>query len=174
MNIHFFHSDPVINANFLDDVRVRKMMIENFQMMASALIRHNSPTEFLPVTKSNQPYRKSHENHPSTLWTGASRSNLLWLCTYTEALYNRYKRASGTAFELVLPNLENIRKGALNVPELGLTPFVNCARASSLRIDYTNEPDVHTAYLKYIQSRWQNDTIRLTWTGQLDIMEVMC
>lgn len=172
MNIHFFHADPVINANFLDDARVRKMMIENFQMMASALIRHNSPTEFLPVTKSGQPYRVSHPNHPSTLWTGASRSNLLWLCTYTEALYNRYKRAGGPAFELVLPNLENIRKGSLQLPDVGLTPFVNCAAAQSLGIDYKHIDDVHEAYAKYMRDRWANDTIKLTWTGIDSLVEV--
>lgn len=171
MNIHFFHPNPVTNANYLDDVRVRKMMVENLQMMAAALARHSVPDQFKPVSKSGKPYRISHANHPSTLWAGASRQNLLWLCDYTEALYDRYKRSGGQAFELVMPSLENVRKGALQLPDVGLTPFVNCAASDSLGINFKHLDDIHTAYLLYINSRWDLDTIKLTWTGLLDIPE---
>lgn len=165
MNIHFFNANPVVNANFLDDIRVRKMITENFQMLASALIRHNCPKEFLPLAKNGNAYRVSHAKHPSTLWVGDSRANLFWLCDYTEALYNRYKRSGGKAFDLVLPNLENVRKGAYYLPDIGLTPFVNCARAQKLGIDFTDVSDIHEAYFSYINARWDIDTIELTWTG---------
>lgn len=164
MNIHFFTSDPVLNANYLDDIRVRKMITENFQMLAAALHRHGF-TEYLPTNKQGKPYGNSHPKHPSTLWTGDSRSNFLWLCTYTEALYARYKRSGGEAFTNVLLNLKKVREGALNLPEKGLTEFANCARSKNLGIDHTNNPDVCNAYIEYMNDRWDLDTIKLTWTG---------
>jgi hypothetical protein len=143
MNIHFFHPDPTYNANYLDDVRARKMMVENLQMMSAALHRHGLPDQFKPLAKSGKPYRISHINHPSTIWSGNSRQNLLWLCDYTEALYNRYKRAGGQAFTDVLPNLERVREGALKLPDVGLTPFVNCAAAQSLNINFKRINNIH-------------------------------
>lgn len=169
MNIHFFHSDPVYNANYLDDSRRNKMMIENLQMMSAALHRHGVDDQFKPLAKSGKPYRISHQSHPSTLWVGQTRQNLLWLCDYTEALYNRYKRAGGQAFTDVLTNLERVREGALRLPDGGLTPFVNCAASQSLGIDFKHIKDIHEAYKLYIQARWTRDTIKLTWTGLLDI-----
>lgn len=164
MNIHFFHSDPVINARYLDNVRARKMITENMQMMAAALHRHGL-TEYLPLNKQGKPYRISHANHPSTLWAGDSRSNLLWLCTYTEALYDRYKRSGGKAFTNVPDNLKRVREGALKMSDEGLTPFVNCARSKDLGIDYTDVEDVFAAYFGYMNDRWDMDTIKLEWTG---------
>lgn len=164
MNIHFFHPDPTTNANYLDDKRLIKMITENLQMMAAALHRHGL-TDHLPLNKQGKPYRISHPHHPSTIWTGDSRSNLLWLCTYTEALYSRYKRAGGQAFTNVPDNLVRVREGALRMPDEGLTEFVNCARSKDLGIDYTDVEDVFTAYQLYMGSRWEMDTIKLTWTG---------
>lgn len=165
MNIHFFDKNPMLNANYLDDVRVRKMITENFQMIASAFYRHNLPTSFMPLNKLNLPYGNSHPKHPSTLWTGDSRSNLIWLCDYTEALYNRYLRSGRTAHKAVPYNLKLARSGALEIPDVGLTPFVNCARSKELGIDYTREKDVHKAYFQYMNDRWDRDKIKLTWSG---------
>lgn len=165
MNIHFFNPDPVLNAKYLDNVRARKMTLENMQMMSAALDRHGVDDCFKPLTKSGTPYRVSHSNHPSTLWVGDSRSNLLWLCDYTEALYERYKRSGGKAYTSVMPNLKRVRQGALKLPDKGLTEFVNCARHKELGIDYTWMEDVNKAYLNYINDRWDVDTIKLTWTG---------
>jgi hypothetical protein len=165
MNIHFFNSDPVINATYLDDVRVRKMIVENLQMMSAALHRHNLDDQFKPVAKSGKPYRISHQNHPSTIWSGNSRQNLLWLCDYTEALYMRYKRSGGQAFTDVPTNLQNVRRGATQLPDVGLTPFVNCAASESLGLNFKHLDDVHEAYKLYMFGRWSRDTIKLSWTG---------
>lgn len=165
MNIHFFHPDPTINARYLDNVRARKMMTENLQMMASALRRHEVDPQLLPLNNQGKVYGNSHPNHPSTIWAGDSRTNLLWLCDYTEALYARYKRAGGKAYMSVPFNLQRVREGALRLPDKGLTPFVNCARSKDLGIDYTDVEDVFTAYKLYLGDRWERDTITLTWSG---------
>lgn len=164
MNIHFFHPDPIINANYLDDRRLIKMITENFQMLAAALHRHGL-TEYLPFNKQGKPYGNSHPFHPSTLWSGDSRSNFLWLIDYSEALYNRYKRSGGKAFTHVPDNLQRVREGALKLPEKGLTPFVNCARSKDLGLDFTHVEDVFEAYKMYMDKRWELDTIELKWSG---------
>lgn len=164
MNIHFFHPDPTINANYLDDARARKMIVENLQMMASALHRHGL-TDYLPLNKQGKSYRTSHSKHPSTLWAGDSRSNLLWLCTYTEALYSRYKRSGGLAYTNVPDNLKRVREGALRMSDTGLTSFVNCARSKALNLDFTWMENVHEAYEIYMENRWLTDTIKLKWSG---------
>ena len=148
------------------------MITENFQMMSAALHRHEVDDQFKPIAKSGKPYRISHANHPSTIWAGSSSQNLLWLCDYTGALYNRYKRSGGQAFTLAVSNLENVRKGALQLPDIGLTPFVNCAAAKSLGIDYKHIDDVFEAYKLYMADRWARDTIKLTWTGIDSLVEV--
>lgn len=163
MNIHFFTSDPVDNAKYLDNIRARKMLTENFQMLAAALYRHRL-VEYLPLNKQGKPYGNSHPNHPSTTWVGESRSNFLWLCDYTEALYDRYKRSGGLAFTNVPSNLLNVRDGSLKLLDKGLTPFVNCARSKDLGIDYTDIPDVFEAYRLYMSARWAVDKIKLTWS----------
>lgn len=165
MNIHFFTNDPVDNAKYLDDTRARKLLVENLQMLATALIVNNVTSEYLPLTNNGVPFKISHPKHPSTLWTCSSRSNMLWLCDYTEALYNRYKRSGGKAFLSVPFNLARIRKGAEFVPDKGITVKPNCARSKELGIDHTNNPDIHDAYFAYMNDRWDIDTIKLTWTG---------
>lgn len=165
MNIHFFHSDPVINATFLDDIRARKMILENLQMMSSALHKNGIDDQFKPLTKQGSPFRVTHINHPSTIWASSSRANLLWLCDYTEALYERYRRSGGTAYKNVPDNLQRVRYGALRISEERLTEFVNCARSKDLGIDYTHVSDIHKAYFGYMNDRWDMDTIKLTWSG---------
>jgi len=165
MNIHFFHSDPVVNARYLDDRRRNKMILENLQMMATALHVRGIDDQFKPLTNSGKVYRKTHENHPSNKWCRESRSNLLWLCDYTEALYDRYKRSGGKAYLSVPFNLQRVREGALKLPEKGLTKFVNCARSKDLGIDYTDVEDIFSAYQNYMADRWELDTIKLEWTG---------
>ena len=164
MNIHFFHSDPVINARYLDDIRLRKMITENMQMIATTFHVLNLP-EYIPLNKQLKPYRSSHVNHPSTVWVRKSKANLLWLCDYTEAMYARYKRSGGQAFTNIPDNLKKAREGALKLPDVGLTKFANCARHKDLGIDYTWMEDAHIAYQSYMADRWEMDTIKLTWTG---------
>lgn len=164
MNIHFFTSDPITNANYLDDRRRNKMIVENLQMMSAALDRHGLD-EFKPLAKSGNPYRVTHPRHTSTLWAGDSRSNLLWLCDYTEALYARYRRSGGQSYTNVPDNLARVREGALRMPEKGLTEFVNCARSKALELDFTWMENVHQAYKAYMENRWFMDTIELKWSG---------
>ncbi len=62
-------------------------------------------------------------------------------------------------------NLKKVREAITKLKDVGLTPFVNCARANDLGIDFTDINNVHEAYFAYINARWDMDTISLTWSG---------
>ena len=48
-------------------------------------------------------------------------------------------------------------------PSEDLTPFVNCARNLERGVDYSDVDDVHQAYRMYMNDRWKENNITLTW-----------
>jgi len=48
-------------------------------------------------------------------------------------------------------------------PSEDLTPFANCARNLERGVDYSEHPDVHQAYRMYMNDRWKENNITLTW-----------
>ena len=48
-------------------------------------------------------------------------------------------------------------------PSEGLTPFANCARNLERGVDYSDVDDVHQAYRMYMNDRWKENNITLTW-----------
>jgi acyl carrier protein phosphodiesterase len=48
-------------------------------------------------------------------------------------------------------------------PSEDLTPFANCARNLERGVDYSEHPDVHEAYRMYMNDRWKENNITLTW-----------
>lgn len=41
------------------------------------------------------PYRSTHKNHPSRLWTGASYDNFQWVIAHAHAIFDEYKARYG-------------------------------------------------------------------------------
>ena len=48
-------------------------------------------------------------------------------------------------------------------PSEDLTPFANCARNLERGVDYSDVDDVHQAYRMYMNDRWKENNITLTW-----------
>lgn len=167
MNIHVFNFDPVQNAKILDDNRLKKMIIENFQMITEALAHHGCPDSLLPIRKNGLLYKygSNHKNHPSNIWLRQSRSNFNWLVDYTQAMWDRYQRIPYKGNENVPFNLHRVRKGSKYIPEGELTDFANCAAKKESDIDYTNLKDIRLAYHLYMNDRWDNDKSQPTWRG---------
>jgi hypothetical protein len=153
MNIFATDEDPVKAAEALDDKRMVRMILESCQMLSTAVRQHCETPD--PLV-----YKPTHVNHPCTIWTRASAENYRWLLTYTRALIERYKRtyARDHKCETLLPVLSQY---AALLPDLGLTPFANCARSTERGIDYTHLP-VHDAYRQYLKARWKQDKRRPT------------
>jgi len=83
MNIFYVNQDPVIAAQQLVDKHVVKMPLETAQMLCSAF------------SQGEAPYRRTHYNHPSTVWSRASYDNYMWLVAHGLALCDEYNYRYG-------------------------------------------------------------------------------
>lgn len=95
MNIFFTSSDPVEAAQNLCSAHVLKMSIESMQMLATNAILCGATEDQLPLTKSGSIVKKTHQNHPSTVWARQSRSNYRWLARHAKAICAEYTKAYG-------------------------------------------------------------------------------
>jgi hypothetical protein len=83
MNIFFLHLSPSECAKMHVDKHVVKMILESTQLLCSA--HHVYPNlEYKP------PYKLTHKNHPSSIWTRQSTSNYLWLVELALELCKEY------------------------------------------------------------------------------------
>jgi len=84
MNIFYLNSDPERAAQLQYNKHVVKMILESAQLLCSAHIMLDSEIDV--------PYKLTHKNHPSAVWTRQSRSNYAWLYFHMMALGKEYKK----------------------------------------------------------------------------------
>ena len=83
MNIFFLDIDPTKCAQYHLDKHVVKMIIETAQMLYSV---HWVFEKDLPEGS----YRKTHVNHPCSVWARQSNQNYKWLCLLGIELCREY------------------------------------------------------------------------------------
>lgn len=191
MNIFAFDKCPMQSALWLDDIRKNKMILESAQMLSTAVrlligtpievrVKHGSGVRLkqhwlLPEEDINEIgesvtlfsnlfsdsiYKVAYANHPCTIWARQSRGNFKWLLSHMSHLFLQ-KHGDHRSARLI-PMLE---KYADEIPftEEGLTEFANCARNQERGVDYSHYKDVHEAYRLYMNDRWKERNITLTW-----------
>lgn len=84
MNIFALHEDPNIAATQHCDSHVVKMILESAQMLCTAM------HDLRPGNGHVIPYRKTHGNHPCTMWVKRSRKNFEWLVQLGLALSDEH------------------------------------------------------------------------------------
>lgn len=156
MNIFFTSNCPVECAKNLDDKRVNKMCLETAQLLSTA-IRLNGYT-------GSEAYKMTHRNHPSNVWVRTTRSNYKWLIEHFKALGEEFYKRRGKRHKS-LELLPVFEKYANLIPEGDLTPFANCAANLSKGISYKHIQDTTTAYMLYLNSRWETDKLTPKWYG---------
>ena len=57
MNIFILDEDPITSAKFYCDKHVPKMVVELYQQLGSAVIRHGATPDMMPLTKKRTPLR---------------------------------------------------------------------------------------------------------------------
>lgn len=87
MNIFFLHSDPKKCAQYHCDKHVVKMILESAQMLCTA---HHCFDSKIPNL-----YKKTHVNHPSSVWVRESKSHYKWLYNLFVELCEEYKYRYG-------------------------------------------------------------------------------
>ena len=85
MNIFILDSDPELAAQQQCDKHCVKMILESNQLLCTAFWMQGIEA----------PYKKTHYNHPSSVWARESRGNFDWLLKHTAALFCEYTKRYG-------------------------------------------------------------------------------
>jgi hypothetical protein len=111
MNIFFVHEDPILSAQDLVNSHVVKMITESNQMLSTA--HHVCPSSDYDFLK-DKIYKKTHTNHPSSIWTRECSLNYVWLIKHTKALCKEYtarygrRHAGEDKVDLLAKHLPNV------------------------------------------------------------------
>jgi hypothetical protein len=132
MNIFYLDRDPETCAQYHCDKHVVKMILETAQLLCA--------TQWLCGTEA--PYRLTHKNHPSTIWTRQSIHNYRWLCELGIQLSLEYTLRYGKVHK----SQDIIQWCIDNEPQLPDTPFVDPPQAMP---DYCKLDNTVEAYRKY-------------------------
>tara|TARA_R110002167_G_scaffold243200_1_gene448767 strand:+ start:91 stop:639 length:549 start_codon:yes stop_codon:yes gene_type:complete len=92
MNIFAIDNSPIKSGRQLFDKHNVKQILESFQMLGSAVIRHGATPEEMPLTSKGTPLKGGYRSHPSTLWAGENYSNFIWLCAHAIEMSREYTR----------------------------------------------------------------------------------
>ena len=114
MNIFVLSTDPVQAAKWHCDKHCIKMILEASQILCSVF----------HLQGITAPYRLTHRNHPSNIWTRSAAGNFLWCLAHAKALCKEYTARYGKIHksEEVLKWIEN-NYSQLTFPQIEMTPF---------------------------------------------------
>lgn len=165
MNIFCTSESALVSALWLDDIRARKMILENAQML-SACVHHYA--RYIPGYRADLFYKLTHSNHPCSLWIKESIQNTAWLILHSHYLNILYKiysekdHKSHNTIEVIEIFLSNaLDQGSL--PEKfalsPMTPFANCTPFKH----YLDTRSIHAKYQAYMIQKWEEDEKSPTW-----------
>jgi hypothetical protein len=149
MNIFVTSSNPIKCAKFLDNKRVVKMCLETAQMLSTALYFHGY--------NKNDIYKKTHVNHPCTIWARENKSNFKWLLKHFKALCDEYTLRYNKVHKSY--RLFNVFNNNINLlPNGAITKFANCAANKNFNLNFKHL-STFDAYRLYLDERFKNDKI---------------
>ena len=125
MNIFVLDENPILAGKMYCDKHVPKMVVELYQQLGSAVIRHGATPDMMPLTKAGTPLRGGYHNHPATRWVGDSRANFLWASYHAAVLCEEYNKRFAKEHFCEL-GLEQLYTLSHLIPEGDLTPFALC------------------------------------------------
>lgn len=175
MNIFVTSDCPQLSAQYLDNRRVIKMILESAQMLSNAVIARQLISKYtfssIVTKKPKLAYysgmvrlpAQTHVKHPCSVWVMQSRSNYLWLLEHFNALCAEYTVRFGKvhAYQKLY---KTYKEFSLYMSDRGLTPFANCARNLPLGVDFTHIKDTTKAYKMYLMRCWELDKREPKWS----------
>lgn len=175
MNIFVTNTCPVKSAQYLDNKRVVKMILESVQMLCTALAEYDmlDSYEYSTIKSKrvkkiyylglNRMYTPTHKNHPCNVWVRQSSSNWQWLFDHGMALCNEYTRRYGKIHKSE-SILHIIKEFSSKLPQGPLTAFANCAAHNGLGLDFKSIQPTTEAYKQYLTKRWETDKLKPVWS----------
>lgn len=85
MNVFYLSKCPIQAAQRQCDKHVVKMVLETAQLLSTA---HH-------ISGTGGPYKVTHKNHPSAVWSREATGNYRWLYAHFEALSHEYTKRYG-------------------------------------------------------------------------------
>jgi hypothetical protein len=83
MNIFVLDSNPALAARMLADKHVPKMLLESAQLLCS------------PFEPGQAPYKRTHYNHPCSVWVRESYGNYSWLLDHAYSISDEFLKRFG-------------------------------------------------------------------------------
>ena len=114
MNIFYLDSDPKIAASYHNDVHVIKMLLECAQLLCTAQVYFGNEDKAL--------YRKTHVNHPCSIWIRESADNYRWLYELFINLEREYEARYGKTHMSYRKLRDVVMIPPPEIPEIGPTP----------------------------------------------------
>jgi hypothetical protein len=142
MNIFVLDENPVVAAEYNCDKHIVKMVLELYQQLGSAVIRHGAKPHMMPLTSKGTPLKGGYHNHPCTRWCGETRANYKWASNHALALCSQYFQRYGK-IHTCQQGIEMLSQMFHLIPEGELTPF-----AQAMPDQYKDSNPV-TAYRNY-------------------------
>lgn len=147
MNIFALDSDPVQSAKWLCNRHCIKMMLESCQLLCTPY--------WLNGIKA--PYKKSHQNHPSAIWTRSSFDNYQWLIEHAYGISDEYTSRYGKihkSLEVLNWCEDNVYK--LSFDSFDLQKFSIAISDDSVcrrQVEFVESDPVHCYKLYYIHDK---------------------
>jgi Pyrimidine dimer DNA glycosylase len=157
MNIFITSPDPTVCAQALDNRRLVKMVLETAQLLSTACHMMLVPDDRL--------YRKTHWNHPCSIFARKSFANFKWLVEHGLALSQEFERRFGKihASEETIILCYRVMQGAV-AGGVGLTPGWPTAFSLSFNCSGFNTGDVFEDYRMCMKRKWDTDSTPPKWS----------
>ena len=137
MNIFYLHSDPKVAASYFYDKHKVKMILECAQMLCTAHIA---------LGNEDVPYKKSHLNHPSSVWVRANNKNYQWLYNHMLALGEEYTKRYKRTHLTITKCKDILAVAPLNIPTGSFNEPPQC-----MPDEYKVDNDSVSAYWNYYE-----------------------
>ena len=137
MNIFYLHSDPKVAASYFYDKHKVKMILECAQMLCTAHIA---------LGNEDVPYKKSHLNHPSSIWVRANNENYQWLYNHMLALGEEYTKRYKRTHLTITKCKDILAVAPLNMPTGSFSEPPQC-----MPDEYKVDNDSVSAYWNYYE-----------------------
>lgn len=145
MNLFASDPSPILSAQYLDDKRVVKMVLETAQLLSTAV-------HFGMIFADGEVYRPAYANHPVALWVREHPAHIGWTYMHLQALLSEYE--------------ERFRKRHAShviAKRLMLPETFECVPPTFCNCTPYPELPVHGAYRHTLRVKWINDKRPPTW-----------
>ena len=117
MNIFYLNHCPDKAARQMYNKHVVKMILESAQLLCTA---HHE------LGNSNVPYKATHKNHPSAIWTRSDANHYHWVYLHMMALGREYTRRYGRTHMTIEKCADTLADLPPNIPMLDFVQPPQC------------------------------------------------